>query len=135
GAMTPEEARSHARRNVLTRSLGQHREVAVDLFEHRLEPGDHLVLCTDGLTCHVEDREILQLATGGPVETATRAMVDLANARGGQDNITVAVVEVLLDAGRSSARVMPPERSSPQPMPEPAAPPSGPESGRGARPC
>ena len=134
GAMTPEEARSHARRNVLTRSLGQHREVAVDLFEHRLEPGDHLVLCTDGLTCHVEDREILQLATGDPVETATRAMVDLANARGGQDNITVAVVEVLLAAGRS-ARVMPPERSSPQPIPEPAAPPSSPESGTGARPC
>jgi adenylate cyclase len=100
GLIQPAEARHHPRGHVITRSLGQAEQVEVDLFEQPLEPGDRLVLCSDGLTRHLEEAEICQLAADAPPETAVHTMLDLANLRGGEDNITVAILTI---SGQASA--------------------------------
>ena len=94
GLLQPAEARHHPRGHVITRSLGQAEQVEVDLFEQPLQPGDRLVLCSDGLTRHLEEAEICKLVEDAPPETAVHTMLDLANLRGGEDNITVAVLSV-----------------------------------------
>jgi len=85
-------AREHPHRHVLTRALGVREAVEADLAELTLELGDLFVLCSDGLTNHLEDDEIAKL---GSEEKETQEicnnMVDLANHRGGEDNITVVV--------------------------------------------
>ncbi len=89
--ITPEQAKVDPRRNVVTRSVGVAPEVDVDgaRLEDPLAAGDTLVLCTDGLHGLVEDAEIARLAGGADLERACGALIALANARGGPDNITV----------------------------------------------
>ena len=92
GVITPEAAETHPRRHELTRALGQSPDVAVDLVEVPLRPGDRLLLCSDGLHGYVAERALkLALARGTP-EEVTRALVDAANAAGGSDNVSVVVV-------------------------------------------
>ncbi len=74
----------------ITRFLGDPRGVAPDVFVEPLRPRDRLVLCSDGLTLHVTADEIAARSRGAP-ERAARALVDLANERGGEDNVTVVV--------------------------------------------
>jgi len=93
GAISEEEARNSRFKNIITRSVGFERDVLVDLMGLELEPGDALVVCCDGLSNLVEDKEILALVQAGGVDAA-QALVDLANERGGDDNITVIVVRV-----------------------------------------
>jgi protein phosphatase len=93
GAISADEARTSRFKNIITRSVGFEREVLVDLFWLELEAGDVIVACCDGLSNLVEDREILAIA-GGAQEQAAERLVDLANSRGGDDNITVAVIEL-----------------------------------------
>jgi serine/threonine protein phosphatase PrpC len=92
GSITPEEARRHHLRNVITRCVGTKPQVEVDIQEVRLVSGDHIVLCTDGLTEFVSDGIIkdLVLDAGEPAK-ACKQLVDLANQLGGTDNITVIV--------------------------------------------
>ena len=81
--------------NVITRALGMQDSVAVDLYVEDVEPGDVFVLCSDGLNGMLADDEILEavdLAEG--VEAATKALIDGANDRGGEDNITVVIVKI-----------------------------------------
>jgi protein phosphatase len=75
----------------LTNCLGGfHSGLKVDVDHHRLATGDCLLLCTDGLTRHVEDAEMVSVLECHPVpEDACRALVDLALERGGKDNVTV----------------------------------------------
>lgn len=81
--------------NVITRSLGPHQEVQVDLEgPHPIQLGDTFLLCSDGLSGKVNDDEIGILLGCLSVEEAARTLVDLANLRGGPDNITVIVVKV-----------------------------------------
>jgi PPM family protein phosphatase len=94
GAITADEAKSSRFKNIITRSVGFEEEVAVDLMGVDVEPGDRLVLCCDGLSNHAEDEEILHIVSSATFEEAPRRLVDLANDRGGDDNITVIVVEV-----------------------------------------
>jgi PPM family protein phosphatase len=98
GIITPEEARVHPRRNIVTRALGIDRSVAVDVFMHTVRTGDRVVLCSDGLVDEVADSEILKVLTQhtDPQETA-EALVMVANANGGRDNTTVIVVDILDD--------------------------------------
>jgi len=85
-------------KNVITRSLGPNAEVMVDLEgPFPVEPGDRYLLCSDGLSGEVEDAEIGMLLGCLPPEQAVRVLVDLANLRGGADNSTVLIVEVLQD--------------------------------------
>ena len=94
GVLTEEEAKSHRMRNVIYRSLGYQEDVEVDVQVVAVRRGDRFLLCSDGLSGHVEPHEIYHhLAQYGPQEAARR-MVDLACDRGGEDNITVVVAAV-----------------------------------------
>jgi serine/threonine protein phosphatase PrpC len=95
GRLEPAEATSHPQRNVITRALGPEADVSVDAFTLHVGPGDWLLLCSDGLTDHVEDHELAQTMLADPhdPEAGVAALVDLANARGGTDNITVVVAQ------------------------------------------
>ena len=92
--LTVEEARHDPRRNVVTRSVGVAPDVDVDLvtLAEPLQNGDTLVLCSDGLHGQVSDDEIAGAAMGESIEAACRELIDLANERGGPDNITVAML-------------------------------------------
>ena len=88
--ITADDAREHPHRHVLTRALGVRGHVQPDLAELTLSPGDLFVLCSDGLTNHVEDDEIGKLAgEASDLAAGCAALVELANRRGGEDNITV----------------------------------------------
>lgn len=94
GLMTPEEAKNHRLGNVITRALGSNPEVEVDVQVRAVRRGDKFLLCSDGLSGHVEDEEMKDLVINHEVQEAGRQLVGLACARGGKDNITVVVVEV-----------------------------------------
>ncbi len=98
GIITPEAARVHPRRNIVTRALGIDRSVMVDVFTHFVRTGDRIVLCSDGLVDEVADVEIARVLGqhSDPQETA-EALVMVANTNGGRDNTTVVVVDVLDD--------------------------------------
>ena len=86
-------ARGHPHRHVLTRALGVRRSVEADLAELTPAVNDTFVLCSDGLTTHVQDDEIAAtVLSAADLESACDRLVDLANARGGEDNITVLLV-------------------------------------------
>jgi len=95
GILSPDQARSHPLRNVVTRALGGKPELSVDLQEHKAQPGDVLLLCSDGLTTMVPDDDILKVVgdASGDIEAAARALVEEANGRGGEDNITVLLIK------------------------------------------
>jgi protein phosphatase len=91
GEITPKEARRHPLRNVVTRSLGSHGSAELGLQTVVWEPGNRLLLCSDGLTNMVEDREIeraIRLA-GPELSQACEKLVRMANRAGGKDNISV----------------------------------------------
>jgi protein phosphatase len=98
GIITPEEARVHPRRNIVTRAMGIDRSVQVDVFSHLVRTGDRLVLCSDGLVDEVPDTDIARVLIehSDPQETA-EALVMVANANGGRDNTTVIVLDILDD--------------------------------------
>lgn len=96
GHITEAEARSHPRRNIVTRALGIEPMVRVDTWVHPLVKGDRYLLCSDGLVDEADDGEIAQLLAANPQpQAAADALVALANDHGGRDNTTVVVVDVL----------------------------------------
>lgn len=118
GAITEEEAHFHPRRNVILYSLGSERTPKIDLFEETLETGDILFLCSDGLTRHVADEEIaLVLSEDSPDKAASR-LISKANERGGEDNISVAVIRYEAETAVSA-------KTSSQPRTQPLVMSSG----------
>lgn len=95
GVLTVEQARTSPYRHVIVRALGIEEEVAADVKEHALQRGDTLLLCTDGLTEMVDDREINRILAGAEPREATNALLKAANDHGGVDNITAVVVRVV----------------------------------------
>ncbi len=95
GAISPEQARSHPLRNVVTRALGGRADLQVDVQARRMAAGDMLLLCSDGLTTMVPDEDIARVLgdAGGDVKEAVLALVGLANERGGEDNVTVVLLK------------------------------------------
>ncbi len=91
GIISPEQARSHPLRNVVTRALGGRSELVVDVQSRRVKAGEMLLLCSDGLTTMVPDVDIARILADadGDVARAAQQLVDEANERGGEDNITV----------------------------------------------
>lgn len=92
GAITEEEAHFHPRRNVILYSLGSERSPKIDLFEQPLQTGDMLFLCSDGLTRHVADEEIAYMLSQETMDAACTNLIRKANERGGEDNISVAII-------------------------------------------
>ena len=105
GLITREEARTHARRNIVTRALGIEPVVGVDTWTLPLIAGDRYVLCSDGLVDEVTDADIatcLKRITD-PQKTADE-LVAMANTNGGRDNITVIVVDVLVESDKPETK-------------------------------
>ena len=95
GILTKEEARAHPERSRLYRALGIREEMEIEMTDNvQLGKGEYYVLCTDGLINHVEEREIQEIVVQYEPEEAVTRLVDLANERGGFDNITVQIVKV-----------------------------------------
>jgi protein phosphatase len=94
GLITAEKALASPYRHVITRALGIEQEDVPDVMEQPVQQGDTFLLCTDGLTDMVGDREIAGILAGKPPREAVKKLIDTANANGGVDNITVVVVQV-----------------------------------------
>ncbi len=93
--ITPAEVRSHPQRNQIYRSLGHAEEVSVDTFTMPLQRGDRLILCSDGLWEMVEDADIRRVVEGARTpQQACDSLIEAANLAGGDDNISVIVVEM-----------------------------------------
>jgi protein phosphatase len=107
GAITEAEAAVHPRKNVILYSLGSEKEPQIDLYEQKMEPGDILMLCSDGLTRHVADEELATIVSRQEPAVATRTLIHLANSRGGEDNISVAVLNYGPRRGSKRARKEP----------------------------
>ena len=95
GVISPEQARSHPLRNVVTRALGGRADLVVDVQSRQMAAGDVLLLCSDGLTTMIGDEDIARILgeAGGDVARAATSLVDEANERGGEDNITVVLLK------------------------------------------
>jgi protein phosphatase len=94
GAISLDEAKHSRFKNIITRSVGFEQEVQVDLMGIELESDDILLICCDGLSNLVDDAEILHVAEESPLEETPSRLIELANERGGDDNITVVVIGV-----------------------------------------
>jgi PPM family protein phosphatase len=100
GLITREEMKTDRMKNVITRSVGFEPEVNVETYEMNVQPGDTFLLCSDGLSGLVEDSKIAEVVLkrhfgDSDTEGAVRELIEAANANGGDDNITVVMVEVL----------------------------------------
>lgn len=94
GLISPEEAVIHPRKNIITRALGIEDDVEVDFTEIKLNQGDMLLLCSDGLSNHVSAKEIIECTCDGEVFDYSERLITLANKNGGSDNITAVVIAV-----------------------------------------
>lgn len=93
GMLTPDEAARSPHRNVITRAVGNHDYVQVDTQVLPVRPGDRFLICSDGLHGYVKRNEIAEVFEGD-LPTACERLVEMANARGGRDNITAVAIEI-----------------------------------------
>lgn len=115
GAISEAEAQLHPRRNVILYSLGSENQPKIDLFELLLQPKDILLLCSDGLTRHVADEEIAEILGAETPEMAATKLVELANQRGGEDNISAGVI-LFNGYADSATAVVQPQAATMQPQ-------------------
>lgn len=95
GEMDASEAKHHPDKNIITRAVGAFEDLEIDFFEQHVEPGDLVLMCTDGLSNMVDDTDIRQIIqTGRDVVEKVQRLVEAANRGGGKDNITVAIMEL-----------------------------------------
>lgn len=101
GLITPEEAETWPRRNVITHAVGVTEEITIDVTQGDTVPGDVFVLATDGLTAHVDDEEIFDGVSGRAPKAACEHLLELVLSRGATDNVTIVVVRFdgVQDAG------------------------------------
>ena len=94
GELQRKDAKSHPDRNIITRAVGVRTPVKIDFFDIKLEPGDVILLCSDGLTNMVEDEDILRIVKkSSSLKEAAQRLVTEANKNGGKDNISVVLAE------------------------------------------
>ena len=95
GEITPEQARTHPQKNLITRALGTTEETKADLYEVPCEAGYFLLLCSDGLSNVVTEQEILyEIIHGGEPEDCCKRLLDTALQRGAPDNVTVVLLQM-----------------------------------------
>jgi len=104
GHISEEEARMHPQRNEILRAIGTNDEVEVQVTPLELEPGDKYLLCSDGLSGLVPDAEIADVMRRMEPQDAVRTLVQMANLEGGNDNITVQVVQIPGEPEEEKAR-------------------------------
>jgi serine/threonine protein phosphatase PrpC len=94
--ISPEDVYTHPQRNLIYRSLGAgHKNIEVDIFQEVLHPGDTLLLCSDGLWEMVHQQDLKKaLSKQTSPQTICDTLIDMANASGGEDNITAVVIHV-----------------------------------------
>ncbi len=92
GQITPEQARQHPQRNIITRALGTEPELRTDYNTVEFEDGAKLIVCTDGLSNYITDDKLLEFIREYKCEELTDKLIETAKELGGSDNITVAVV-------------------------------------------
>ena len=94
GLLSDEEASRHPLRNVITKALGTRDQAEADVMQHKLATGERVILCTDGLNSMVPDIDIAQvLGRKLDLEDTCKALIALANEKGGEDNITLIILE------------------------------------------
>ena len=95
GIISKDEARNHPKKNVITRAVGSESMVDIDIFRTDVSKGDKILLCSDGLSgCVSEEIIHTVVSDGGTLREKAEGLVELANAAGGPDNITVLIVEL-----------------------------------------
>lgn len=95
GEITPEQARRHPQKNLITRALGSEPTARADLYELALRQGDFLLLCSDGLSNVLTDSEIFRMVTEGNLpESSCRRMLDMTLSRGAPDNVTAVLISI-----------------------------------------
>ncbi len=97
GELDKESAKTHSRKNVITRAVGVEKKIMADFFETEVRGGTKILLCSDGLTNMVEDsdiKNIIENCSDGNIEEAVHKLIDAANENGGLDNIAVVLAEV-----------------------------------------
>lgn len=94
GKIDKEEAKNHSQKNVITRAIGGYIYVEAEMFSVDLKDNDRILMCSDGLTNMVEDSEILMIIKSNQsIEEAAKQLIAKANENGGNDNISVIIVE------------------------------------------
>ena len=94
GHLTERQAKIHPNKNVITRAIGIEEEIEHDLFKVEVSAGDIILLCSDGMSNNMDENEIQFEASGEDFEDLATRLIDLANSRGGSDNITIAAVQI-----------------------------------------
>ena len=99
GELDPEQARKHPKKNIITRALGAEKTVDIDFFDLKLEPGDVVLMCSDGLSNMVEDSQLREIIsdTSTNLDEKGRILIREANRNGGKDNIAIVLVEPFAD--------------------------------------
>ncbi len=99
GLITPEQAATSSNKNLVTRALGVEDAVLLEVNEHRVDPGDIYLMCSDGLSDMVDDEGIARiLGTDAPLAQKVAQLIDAANGNGGRDNISVLVAQANTDS-------------------------------------
>ena len=107
GFLTEQEARESRFRHIITRSVGFERDVQVDGSVTPVRVGDCLLLCSDGLSNFVEEPDLIEVLSRQLYRDVPQVLVDLANARGGDDNITVVLIHIANDLGPEGRLTLP----------------------------
>lgn len=95
GEITPDEARLHPQKNLITRALGGQEKAMADLYEVQWAPGDYFLLCSDGLSNTLTDQELLyEVLHGGTRETCCQRLLEQSLARGATDNVTAVLIYI-----------------------------------------
>ena len=98
GGIKSEEAKHHPDKNIITRAIGAKEGIEIDFFEHRLNPGDKILMCSDGLNDMVEDDDIFYLVQAGrDVVESGELLINTAKTNGGIDNISIVLIEPFED--------------------------------------
>ena len=99
GELDPEQARKHPKKNIITRALGAEKTVDIDFFDLKLEPGDVVLMCSDGRSNMVEDSQLREIIsdTSTDLDEKGRILIREANRNGGKDNIAIVLVEPFTD--------------------------------------
>lgn len=98
GGLSREDARKHPDKNIITRAIGAKDEVEPEFFTEELEPGDIILMCSDGLSNMLEDKEIEKIVQNeelAEMKEKAEALINAANNNGGKDNIAVVLVKIL----------------------------------------